>query len=674
MKGKMKFFGLLLSAVIIAGGIFSACENLIFQDIVNKGSTNNNNNSGVNSDNNSAAVVVWDPVMVIVLKTTDNKIGTLSFAPQGAETASPSLSDGNYNYRLHVSGDIFSMGTVTVSNSGATFAFVSDSGNEFTGRIVDGVFSFNSTVTSDGEEEDQLNFIKAEVPAADGPVIPAESISLSHKYHEGDAYQPISDSFTLDLGGTAVLRAVISPAGADTQVWWSTDKPGVIKIEPTAADGLSVTITAPKGGTAAIKVKTAAGGKTASYLVTVKNTTPGIYDANDNRLVAFSELTTGATPLAKAFAWIKDSGTNNGDYTILLNDSESTTAGYTIDTGVSSTGTTGIKTNLKITLKGMNPETTITKTAADALFNIYDSGTGNGPELVLGGNITLSGYNGNDTTLIFVGNGTTVTNNKGTLTMLEGSRITGNTSSIATCGAGVTVLASGAFTMNGGSIDGNINNCTSVGGGGGVLTSGTFILNDGEIKDNTTQNANCTYGGGVLVNGGSFKMNGGTISGNVARSTNVSANVSYRGIGGGVAVRTTFTMEGGTIENNTADYGGGIATHNTSGSGIVPDVVVTISGGFIQNNRATQIAASNAIDVLRTGQIITINGGTVYGTNAPNINNAPVANNTSEGTGHAIARRIALNSTTITHYCDDTVTALSVSKENVFSAEWTTVP
>jgi len=55
-------------------------------------------------------------------------------------------------------------------------------------------------------------------------------------------------------------------------------------------------------------------------------------------------------------------------------------------------------------------------------------------------------------------------------------------------------------------------------------------------------------GGGVYVLARTFTMNGGTISNNTSKL-----------IGGGVAVEDgTFTMNGGTISGNTAEYGGGV--------------------------------------------------------------------------------------------------------------------
>ena len=115
-------------------------------------------------------------------------------------------------------------------------------------------------------------------------------------------------------------------------------------------------------------------------------------------------------------------------------------------------------------------------------------------------------------------------------------KITGGS---ADYGGGVCVNG-GTFTMEGGSITGNY-----AWNGGGVYNKGTFTMSGGSITRNT---ADGIGGGGVYVDGGSFTMNGGSITGNYAFD------------GGGVYVfpRSTFTMSGGSITGNYAWDGGGV--------------------------------------------------------------------------------------------------------------------
>jgi hypothetical protein len=94
--------------------------------------------------------------------------------------------------------------------------------------------------------------------------------------------------------------------------------------------------------------------------------------------------------------------------------------------------------------------------------------------------------------------------------------------------------------------------------GGVSVEGGTFTMNGGEISGNTAS----YNGGGVYVQGGTFTMNGGIINGNTANQGGGGVSVSYRTfIMSGVEFvhAGTFTMNGGTISGNTASfYGGGV--------------------------------------------------------------------------------------------------------------------
>ncbi|MDR1229865.1 MAG: hypothetical protein LBK61_00530 [Spirochaetaceae bacterium] len=86
------------------------------------------------------------------------------------------------------------------------------------------------------------------------------------------------------------------------------------------------------------------------------------------------------------------------------------------------------------------------------------------------------------------------------------------------------------------------------------VSGGTLTMKERVTLKN---NSNAGKGGGVHVNGGTFTMNGGTISGNTPSQ------------GGGVYVdeNGTFTMNGGTISGNTASQGGGGVYVTSSGNG-----------------------------------------------------------------------------------------------------------
>jgi hypothetical protein len=149
----------------------------------------------------------------------------------------------------------------------------------------------------------------------------------------------------------------------------------------------------------------------------------------------------------------------------------------------------------------------------------------------------------------------------GTLVMQPGSKITGNRSvRAASIDGGGVCVDGGTFIMNGGEISGN--SIDDFGGGVWVgawwyyeYIGGVFVMNGGTISGNTAAN-----GGGVYVYyEGTFTMNGGEISGNTATLD-----------GGGVNVRNgTFTMTGGKISGNTVS--GNTASGNSHGGGVYVD-------------------------------------------------------------------------------------------------------
>jgi uncharacterized repeat protein (TIGR02543 family) len=107
-------------------------------------------------------------------------------------------------------------------------------------------------------------------------------------------------------------------------------------------------------------------------------------------------------------------------------------------------------------------------------------------------------------------------------------------------------------------------------------------------------NTSSASGGGVYVNGGTFTMDGGTISGNTCSS------------GGGVYAGGTFTMNGGTISGNTCSSGGGVYTGGT----------FIMNGGTISENTSSSSSSSyyssSGGGVFVNG-IFIMNGGTISG-------------------------------------------------------------
>jgi uncharacterized protein YjdB len=176
---------------------------------------------------------------------------------------------------------------------------------------------------------------------------------------------------------------------------------------------------------------------------------------------------------------------------------------------------------------------------------------------------TLKGITTNTYPLVYVGKDSTVELASGTIKDNKSSFVFDNNGGFQSCGGGVFVDG-GTFTMTNGTISGN--QAPDYGGGGGVfIKSGIFTMEDGKINGNTAN----VFGGGVYIySSGTFTMKGGTITGNTADC------------GGGVYIFNggTFTMNAGAISGNTASYGGGvfifsIGKYNGPGSGTVTDAV-----------------------------------------------------------------------------------------------------
>lgn len=171
----------------------------------------------------------------------------------------------------------------------------------------------------------------------------------------------------------------------------------------------------------------------------------------------------------------------------------------------------------------------------------------------------------------------------GNLTMESGSSITGNTSTKATHGGGV--YNEGTFTMNGGTISGNLARITGsgrnqIGGDGG----GVYNKGTFTMNDGTISTNKAMSGGsGVYNDSGTFTMNGGTISGNMVQA---GSNIVFSGAG--VMNRATFNMYDGTISGNVSTYMGG-GVYNVVGT-------FTMHGGTISGNSAATSETARATD------------------------------------------------------------------------------
>lgn len=177
------------------------------------------------------------------------------------------------------------------------------------------------------------------------------------------------------------------------------------------------------------------------------------------------------------------------------------------------------------------------------------------------------------------------------------------------------IVYGGTFIMNGGTITGNAGGVI-VGGNNG---SASFIMNGGSITGNIVNTNNATtntYGGGVYVaKGSSFTMTGGSITGNTV--TGIAATTAS----GGVLVvnnGSSFTMTGGEITNNQCTVDSIIGSNQNDFAGGVC-VSTNLGGGsftvsgdaVISGNTAANGSANNVS--LANGQKINIDSGGLSG-------------------------------------------------------------
>jgi hypothetical protein len=152
---------------------------------------------------------------------------------------------------------------------------------------------------------------------------------------------------------------------------------------------------------------------------------------------------------------------------------------------------------------------------------------GDGANLTIGENITMKGIANSTTGMMYVQNGT--------LTMLNGSKITGHTTSFT---AVVYIGGNNAlFTMEGGEISGNRTTSSFVHSASVYVSmNGTFVMKGGSIKDNfsafNTPNSPADvfiyYDGGLLKSGNAV-INTLTINATPTNCSSISIAGAYSG-------------------------------------------------------------------------------------------------------------------------------------------------
>ena len=202
-------------------------------------------------------------------------------------------------------------------------------------------------------------------------------------------------------------------------------------------------------------------------------------------------------------------------------------------------------------------------------------------------------------------------------------------------GAGVFVIGRefknrASMTMNGGTIRNNIcqgfSDAQAAGAGVYVQQNAEFTMNDGEISGNTVDMGE---GGGICVACGwesvagtpgwnidlfslyypaAFTMNGGTIRDNHAK---MNTEQGDNGCGGGIYVASNcVSLNGGVIENNTAEkQGGGVYV------GATP-YILRIHNAVVKENRASVLGGGLWACPTGDVELFVTNGAALYDNSA----------------------------------------------------------
>lgn len=289
---------------------------------------------------------------------------------------------------------------------------------------------------------------------------------------------------------------------------------------------------------------------------------------------------------------VMQAGSNNGTFTMY---------GGTICGNYSTTPGAGVRSTYgKIIMSG------------GAISGNVAAGNSSGGGVYLNGNGGSFDMSGNakitDNATNRFGGGVNVTggvNGKVSFTMSGNAQITGNMCFGSTCGGAGLYASDGEFTMNDNAAISDNHSQSERGYGGGVFVAAktTFTMNDNAtISGNTayitsTSSAKQNSGGGVQVYGGTFIMNSGSISNNMAEN---GAGV-YVGKSG--STLGTFTMKGGTITNNKVINGNGGGVYVLGNFEIA-------NGAQVLNNLRQDTSDQDTLDnvYLTTGKTFQIKG------------------------------------------------------------------
>jgi len=384
-------------------------------------------------------------------------------------------------------------------------------------------------------------------------------------------------ALTITVGETATLTATVDPEDATNKaVTWSSSKNSVA----TVSNG---TVTGVSAGTATITVKTRNGSKTDTCEVTVTSSTTSAITYTAIQ-VGGTDGVTNTTGITFTFSASVDSlNLTAADITV------SGKAEKSPSTALSGSGTT--RTLAITVIEAGNATVKINKTGIEAEtknVTVFKAGQTAPPFENDVTTLTVTNTTEWENALSLISSGG---NNKAyTITVNGNVGVTGRTTSSfgLVTGLSLTLKGSGKLYLT------DWGNLIRIARYQTVIIDSEALILQGlkNGQNNATQNNNTSV---VYVDGGSFTMNDGEISGN---TTYYSGGGVYLGDYG------TFTMNGGKISNNTATNYGGVALSGGT---------FTMNDGEISGNSAS--SNGGGVNMIGNG-IFRIVSGTVYGSNA----------------------------------------------------------
>ena len=302
-----------------------------------------------------------------------------------------------------------------------------------------------------------------------------------------------------------------------------------------------------------------------------------------------------------------------------------------------------------------------------------DSGTLN----MTGGYIVGGGRDGDPGGGIYVDNGTV---------NIQGGVVAANRGN---SGGGIFVSSGGTLNLSGGAVTGNevINGNADNGGGIFVKSGGTLNLSgEGYVTNNykycvcgdCQSDKNNEHGGGgiALANGSKMEMTGGYVTGNYSSLAGGGIYAGFYAGDGGVE----FTMSGGTIASNCAQYGEGgglrigggtkgviratdqqvyitnnktLTTDDWGGGGIFvqQNGLLTVTDALITDNTAGGFGGG--VGACPTGETLIVNkdGAAIYGNTASGTEMSDGGNGKNYDTKLALQSTVFMNNGYKDYFC-----------------------